>query len=290
MYSTCTFSPEEDEQMMAWFVTEHPDMHIQEITPWYEGFSHGMPELAGGMKELERCVRIWPHKMQGEGHFMCLLRKDCEISSGDYTGKQAAPGFRDGSENTGRRKTWMPGEDAPAGRKNKKKKQNQNNSRTSTDNGMTRDEENLLAAFLKDDAGKILRTEYDEVRRKSGISSIRIGKYGERAYAVQQLPAGAGRLNFLRNGGYIGEWKKNRFEPSQPFALTLSADRWKNCLCLDPGDERIGKYLKGETIEVKNGEQVANGWVLVCVKKFSLGWGKYSNGIIKNKLLGSWRR
>ena len=74
IYSTCTFSPEENEQTIASLLANEPEMELLEI-PWYEGFSHGRPELADGNEALVRCVRIFPHKMAGEGHFLALLRK-----------------------------------------------------------------------------------------------------------------------------------------------------------------------------------------------------------------------
>ena len=40
-----------------------------------EGFSEGNPAWGDGREELRRCVRIWPHKMKGEGHFLALLKK-----------------------------------------------------------------------------------------------------------------------------------------------------------------------------------------------------------------------
>ena len=41
----------------------------------YEGFSEGRPDLADGNPELKKCVRIWPHHMDGEGHFVALMQK-----------------------------------------------------------------------------------------------------------------------------------------------------------------------------------------------------------------------
>ena len=55
-------------------------------------------------------------------------------------------------------------------------------------------------------------------------------------------------------------------------------------------DPRVTKYLKGETIELTDVEQVLpEGWVLVCTDGFSLGWGKHSGGTIKNKYCPGWR-
>lgn len=47
--------------------------------------------------------------------------------------------------------------------------------------------------------------------------------------------------------------------------------------------EQVEMYLRGETVfDIKVGEKCKNGWNLVCVDKFSLGWGKLSNGVLKN--------
>lgn len=53
-------------------------MHLIDIKP-YEGFSHGFDTDEG--YHLEKAVRIFPHKMYGEGHFVALFEKDGE----DYT-------------------------------------------------------------------------------------------------------------------------------------------------------------------------------------------------------------
>ena len=43
LYSTCTFSPEEDEQVVAWLLDHCPEMELCEI-PSQEGFLPGRPE------------------------------------------------------------------------------------------------------------------------------------------------------------------------------------------------------------------------------------------------------
>lgn len=75
VYSTCTFSPLEDEGMVQWFLDRHSDMHICPVER-KEGFSAGMPELVEGTQDLKKCVRIFPHRVRGEGHFAVLLEKD----------------------------------------------------------------------------------------------------------------------------------------------------------------------------------------------------------------------
>jgi len=84
LYSTCTFSPEENEGTIAFLLEQCPEFHVvnplenrdtvkEEIS--YEGFSCGRPEWVDGPEELKNCIRLWPHKIHGEGHFIALLKK-----------------------------------------------------------------------------------------------------------------------------------------------------------------------------------------------------------------------
>ena len=75
LYSTCTFAPDEDEGVVSWLLENRPDMELIEL-PSYEGFTPGVPEWGNGDPRLTRCVHLFPHTMQGEGHFMALFRKE----------------------------------------------------------------------------------------------------------------------------------------------------------------------------------------------------------------------
>ncbi len=79
LYSTCTFSPLEDEQIIQFMLEQDETLSIVEPT-WYEGFDHGHPEWADGNPELTKCVRIWPHRMKGEGHFLAMLKKAEQVN------------------------------------------------------------------------------------------------------------------------------------------------------------------------------------------------------------------
>ena len=97
-------------------------------------------------------------------------------------------------------------------------------------------------------------------------------------------------IRFLRTGLLLGELKKKRFEPSQALAMNLTRDEYAHTINLSADDERVGRYLKGETIEVDDLTSVKEkGWQLVCVDGFPLGWGKLSGGTLKNKYLPGWR-
>ena len=84
VYSTCTFSPEEDEDGIACFLERHPEFSVVKV-PENErlaGVSAGHPEWSmtdnekkPAFPELADTCRIWPHKARGEGHYLALLEK-----------------------------------------------------------------------------------------------------------------------------------------------------------------------------------------------------------------------
>ncbi|MNJ66283.1 hypothetical protein D3C77_623480 [compost metagenome] len=56
------------------------------------------------------------------------------------------------------------------------------------------------------------------------------------------------------------------------------------------------KYLKGETlnvpasrVECRGIQGFPKGYVLVCVDGYSLGWGKWLDGMLKNEYPAGWR-
>ena len=63
VYSTCTFSPEENEGVIRQFLQNHPEFSPEPVeAPWFTPGPDGS-------------FRIWPHKVLGEGHFAAVLRK-----------------------------------------------------------------------------------------------------------------------------------------------------------------------------------------------------------------------
>lgn len=83
VYSTCTFEPEENEQVVARFLESRPDWELQPTG--LEGVQRGRPEWAAGSvrsAELALAMRLWPHQASGEGHFLALLRRSERSSAG----------------------------------------------------------------------------------------------------------------------------------------------------------------------------------------------------------------
>ena len=73
LYSTCTFSKAENEEVIKYLLEQEPSLELITVLP-YEGF-------VKGVDGLEKCVRIFPHNMEGEGHFMALLKKKGQSAS-----------------------------------------------------------------------------------------------------------------------------------------------------------------------------------------------------------------
>ncbi len=70
MYSTCTFSPLEDEETVIDFLKRHEDVEAVAM-PEFEGFSH----LENEDGRPYPFIRLYPHKIRGEGQFAALLQK-----------------------------------------------------------------------------------------------------------------------------------------------------------------------------------------------------------------------
>lgn len=92
LYSTCTFSPEENEGTIAFLLEQCKEFRV--INPLsfknndkvsYEGFDFGRPELVGGLEAVKDSIRLWPHKINGEGHFICLLEKDINAENTGFS-------------------------------------------------------------------------------------------------------------------------------------------------------------------------------------------------------------
>jgi NOL1/NOP2/fmu family ribosome biogenesis protein len=92
-------------------------------------------------------------------------------------------------------------------------------------------------------------------------------------------------LKVVKSGWHLGKLVKNRFEPSHAFALGLKINQFKNVINFKRDDIQVIKYLKCETLHC-SGEK---GYNLICVDGFSLGWGKWAQGKLKNLYPSPWR-
>ncbi len=82
LYSTCTFSDIEDEQVILSFIREHADMKVLDIKKDYGLL--GPYGKYDDEKSIAGVVHAFPHRFCGEGHFMALLQKDGIVNDGHF--------------------------------------------------------------------------------------------------------------------------------------------------------------------------------------------------------------
>jgi NOL1/NOP2/fmu family ribosome biogenesis protein len=102
-----------------------------------------------------------------------------------------------------------------------------------------------------------------------------------------QLPAQA--RNQLRSplpGLYLGDMKKNRFEPSHALAMSIRAQDAKRAVNFSRDDAQALKYLRGDTILQASDQK---GWTLVTIDDFPVGWAKQTGKHLKNKIPSGWK-
>ena len=249
LYATCTFAPEENEAVMARFLEQFPEFEVAAL-PRFPGFMSGKPEwlsliaehaenaeknkrnsagfvLSAVNETLHGAMRLFPHRVAGEGHFICLLQR------------------RDGIK--------------------------------------TADEQSVRAPHPSH-AQLALWTAFARETLIIDFETIRLRVFGGRLYLVpEDLPDISG-LRVVHPGVWLGNFKKNRFEPAHPLALYLHPGQAKNVLNLPSDGREIVAYLRGESITSDG----TPGWVLVSVDGWPFGWGKRVQGVVKNHYPRGW--
>ncbi len=113
-----------------------------------------------------------------------------------------------------------------------------------------------------------------EMPRVAGVMLV-----GENLYACPIHPGRLQGLRILRPGLWLGQVKHAGFIPDHALAMWLRPEQVKRRLDLTVDDPRVVAYLRGEQL-ADSGD---DGWVLVTVDGFSLGWGKRVRGVLKNR-------
>lgn len=221
VYSTCTFSKEENEDVIEYFLERHPDFTLEEME------------------------RFWPHKVDGEGHFVAkLVRRGCVDT------------------------------DLKADRKTKKNK-NSKNRKNETKPALTKENMKLLSEFLDETISEDMA---------AWIKNSRLVMFGEQLYRLPDMEVDIKGLKVQRAGLHIGEFKKQRFEPSHSLALALKLNDAKNVVKLTCDNPQTTGFFNGQSVMLSD-EQTAEckkGWALVCVDGYTAGWGKVNGTQVKN--------
>lgn len=239
VYSTCTFSKEENEDVIEYFLERHPDFTLEEME------------------------RFWPHKVDGEGHFVAKLVRRGSVNElgADY---DVCEDSCNKVEDTGLK----------VDRKTKKNK-NSKNRKNETKPALTKENMKLLSEFLDE-------TISEDVA--AWIKNSRLVMFGEQLYRLPDMEVDIKGLKVQRAGLHIGEFKKQRFEPSHSLALALKLSEAKNVVKLTWDDPQTTGFFNGQSVMLSD-EQTAEckkGWALVCVDGYTAGWGKVNGTQVKN--------
>ena len=205
VYSTCTFSKEEDEEIIQYALEKYPTLHVLPI-PYTEGFV-----------QTNYGTKLFPHRIEGEGHFVCLMQ---------------------------------------------------------------------LGETKEKTYDKTIDFHYDLDTIHYSQPNAMLYEKKDHFYALSKIERDISSLRLMRSGVLLAENKKGRLHPSGALALALEPDMCTNQLNLSIEDPRVMKYLKGETIEVK--EEIKDGIVLVMVEGFPLGLATYKKKVFKNGYPKGW--
>ena len=239
VYSTCTFSKEENEDVIEYFLERHPDFTLEEME------------------------RFWPHKVDGEGHFVAKLVRRGSVNElgADY---DVCEDSCNKVEDTGLK----------VDRKTKKNK-NSKNRKNETKPALTKENMKLLSEFLDETISEDMA---------AWIKNSRLVMFGEQLYRLPDMEVDIKGLKVQRAGLHIGEFKKQRFEPSHSLALALKLNDAKNLVKLTCDNPQTIGFFNGQSV-VLSDEQTAEckkGWALVCVDGYTAGWGKVNGTQVKN--------
>lgn len=212
VYSTCTFSKQENEEVIEYALSNCQNLKVLPIKK-YPGFVEGLSD------KTRNCVRLYPHRIKGEGHFVALLQKGQKINN------------------------------------------------------------NII------NSNKEEYFSFDNINIK--LHNGQFINRKEKLYYEPLCDIDLKGLRILRSGLYLGEYRHDRFEPSHSLAMALKSSEYHNILNFNCNDERVIKYLKCETLDVK--DKYVQGDALVCVDGYPLGFASVKKGILKNKYPADFR-
>ena len=257
VYSTCTFAPAENEGAVLAFLSRHPEFEVIPSAEPAVVESREKGLLDGGRYEwaenyeqypaelceqVKHALRVFPHHCDGEGHFAVLLHK-------------------------------RGGESALIGKENKKKNRKPEKSGGKGKPAPEAVAVSLFEDFCREVMGSVPPWTADTVPCLFGDKLYLVPK----ALCGETDPTEALKgLRVLRAGLCVGsvvglDRGRGRFEPDHALALA------GGCRGFDVDYDSAVAYLKGETLPCD-----LRGWHTVTYCGLPLGWGKASDGVMKN--------
>lgn len=206
-YSTCTFNALENEGVVETFLKEHPAFALKPFS------LPGLPPC-GGM------LRLWPHRVRGEGHFVALMENQ--------------------------------GETLPAPQKKIKSKE-------------------ISFTLPPKEAARAARAFLEEHMAQPVEANALFA--GVLVHLPEGLPPLDG-VRVLRPGLQLGTMRGKTFVPEHALALALPSQR-----PYPVSEQEARAYQSGQPLTVP---ETLRGWLTPTLEGLQLGWGKASEGQMKN--------
>ena len=259
VYSTCTFAPAENEGVLLGFLARHPEFEVvssvgPDVVAAREAglLDGGHPEWVEGyegyppdlLASIKHTYRVFPHRCEGEGHFAALLRK-------------------------------REAEDAPPVRRDRRKADRRKGERSPANDATAHA---LFEDFARSVLGGVPACAKDTLPCLLGERLWLIPKaLCESAEDFRRLTDG---LRILRAGLCVGtvvglDRGRPRFEPDHALSLALGEGERPSFPVDLTGAQA---YLRGEALPADS----LRGWHTVTFAGLPLGWGKASDGLMKN--------
>jgi 16S rRNA C967 or C1407 C5-methylase (RsmB/RsmF family)/NOL1/NOP2/fmu family ribosome biogenesis protein len=311
VYATCTFAPEENEHQIAGFLAAHPGWRLLDI-PRHPGFAPGRPDWSPSPNpDLTKTVRLWPHHLRGEGHFIAKLG-----SPGDPGAMRVAGPPVDASPPhppvdalhpdppvdvphlhppVDALHPDPPGYGAPTGRVAHRA---EGGVRVSTAplaragqgasgdqrrrGGQGRRDHGRGGRGAGDQAGRASESAVLEAWEEFAGEALEgwpaevVTVVGERVYRVADEEVVGAGARLVRPGLLLGRVRPGRFEPAHALGMVAGPVAARRVRRLD-GAEAAG-WLRGEALA----HDGPGGWTLVTWEGWSLGWGRAAGGTLKN--------
>ena len=230
IYSTCTFSEAENEAVIGRFLETHEEFYADETV-----LSEALILAGVCPGKIHGTVRMWPHKVRGEGHFAARLIRKAGGGSGMI----------------------LQNPDRNNIRKNRISKREEADS--------TKENDRLFDEFCH----SYLHKEYTEKLENSGNFLWK----NEHLFLVPKGLPEMGGLRVKRCGLHLGEAKKGRFEPSHTWAMTLKKEDVLQCMEVKEvtaylcGETQENEGFKGWVLMLFEGKPIGFGKAAGAVVK-----------------------
>ena len=223
VFSTCTYSPEENEENAAWLLEQFPELHQLPV-----GGSYGRSGIPFEGLDEKQVRRIFPMD-GGEGHFVARFEKDPQAGTSKAKVREL-----------------------PSGKIDAKAEE-----------------------FLKQqiDSG------YSYYQSEPGKDRIRI--FGMN-HPFLKLKKG----KILRQGVYLGDLVKKRFEPAHSFFMS-ARNSHHSLRKAEVSAAQMDAFMHGEQLNLTAGDSVSEvspGYVSLTYQGVPFGFGKKDANRITNKL------